>query len=97
MKYKPFLNISPGEFIKEELTAHGWTRKDLANRLGMSLKSAGSLIQGRQTIDACAAKRLSKVFGQSPKYWMNLDASYRFWLKTRVSEWVPGKYWVEKI
>ena len=83
MKYKPFFNFGPGEFIKEELTARARMRKVLANRLGMSLKSAGSLIQGRQAVDACAAKRLSNALGQSPQYWMNLDALYRRRLKTQ--------------
>ena len=39
---KPFKNIGPGEFIKEELEVRNWRQEDLAKILGMSLKSINS-------------------------------------------------------
>ena len=35
---KPFLNIGPGAFIKEELEARGWLQEDLAEIVGLSKK-----------------------------------------------------------
>jgi len=80
-KYAPFLNIGPGEFIKEELETRNWKQEDLAAILGMSLKSVNKLIMNKQAITIGTAKLLSKVFGQSPQYWMNLDTNYRLRLQ----------------
>lgn len=86
MKYKPFLNIGPGEFIKEELEARNWRQEDLAEILGISLKSVNKLIMNKQSITIETARLLSKAFGQSPQYWMNLDTNYRLRLQTESSK-----------
>lgn len=86
MKYKPFLNIGPGEFIKEELEARDWRQEDLAEILGISLKSVNKLIMNKQSITIETARLLSKAFGQSPQYWMNLDTNYRLRLQSESSK-----------
>ena len=86
MKYKPFLNIGPGEFIKEELEARNWRQEDLAEILGISLKSVNKLIMNKQSITIETARLFSKAFGQSPQYWMNLDTDYRLRLQTESSK-----------
>ncbi len=80
-KNVPFLSIGPGEFIKEELEARSWRQEDLADILGMSLKSVNKLIKNKQAITIETAKLLSKAFGQSPHYWINLDTNYRLRLQ----------------
>lgn len=80
---KPFMNIGPCEFIKEELETRGWRQEDLAEILGMPLKSVNKLIQNKQSITIETAKLLGEAFGQSPQYWMNLYALYRRRLKTQ--------------
>lgn len=77
----PFLSIGPGEFIKEELEVRSWRQEDLADILGMSLKSVNKLIKNKQAITIETAKLLSKAFGQSPHYWINLDTNYRLRLQ----------------
>src|SRR5574337_935319 len=81
MNYKPFLNIGPGEFIKEELESRNWRQEDLAEILGISLKSVNKLIMNKQSITIETARLLSKAFGQSPQYWLNLDTNYRLRLQ----------------
>ena len=83
---KPFLNIGPGEFIKEELKVRNWTQEDLANVLGFSQKHVNRIIKNIISITTDTAKILSKAFGQSPQYWMNLDTNYRLRLKTTTQE-----------
>ncbi len=80
-KYKPYLNIGPGAFIKEELEARGWRQEDLAEIIGMSLKSVNQLIKNKQAITVETARLLSEAFGQSPQFWIALDANYRLRLK----------------
>ena len=76
-KYKPYQNIGPGDFIKEELEFRGWLQTDLAEILGMSKKTINKITKNKQSITIETAKLLSKAFGQSPQYWLNLDTNYR--------------------
>lgn len=76
-EYKPYYNIGPGDFINEELGIRGWQQTDLAEIIGMSKKSINKIIKNKQSITIDTAKQLSKVFGQSPQYWINLDTNYR--------------------
>ena len=80
-EYNPYINIGPGEFIKEELDIRNWKQGDLAEILGISLKSVNKLMKNKQAITIETAKLLSKAFGQSPQYWANLDTNYRLRLK----------------
>ena len=73
----PFLNIGPGEFVKEELEVRGWNQEDLADIIGVSLKTVNKIIKNKQSITIDTARLLSQAFGQSAQYWMNLDTNYR--------------------
>ena len=81
IKYKPYLNIGPGEFVKEELKIRNWRQEDLSAILGLSLKSINKLIKNKQSITVETAQLFSKAFGQSPQFWLSLDANYRLRLK----------------
>jgi len=94
--YKPYFNIGPGPFIKEELAARNWRQEDLAEIMGMSSKLVNKLIKNNHTIDIRIAKLLSKAFGQSPQFWLALDENYRLRLKQNISDKIPRKYWAEK-
>jgi len=82
--YKPYYNIGPGPFIKEELEARNWRQEDLAAIIGMSLKSVNQFIKNKQAITVETAQLLNKAFGQSAQFWLNLDANYRLRLKEDV-------------
>lgn len=70
--------FAPGEFIREELEARGWTQGDLAQIMDRPLRLINELIAGKKQITPETARGLSKAFGaQDPLYWMNLDAAYR--------------------
>lgn len=76
-RYRPHLTIEPDEFIKEELEARNWQPEDLAEISRISLGMINELLHGKQTIAFEVAEALSRVFGQSPQYWVNLDTNYR--------------------
>ena len=68
----------PGEFIREELEARGWTQGDLAQIMGRPLRLVNELIAGKKQITPETAHGLAKAFGDNdPLYWMNLDSAYR--------------------
>jgi HTH-type transcriptional regulator / antitoxin HigA len=70
--------FAPGEFIREELDARGWTQGDLAEILGRPLRLVNELIAGKKQITPETAKGLADAFdGTDPIYWMNLDSAYR--------------------
>jgi HTH-type transcriptional regulator/antitoxin HigA len=81
----------PGEFIKEELEARGWTQDDLADILGRHRATVSAIVNGKREISADIARDLGIAFGTSPQYWMNLETSYRLFSETHSNESVARK------
>jgi HTH-type transcriptional regulator/antitoxin HigA len=68
----------PGEFIRDELEARGWTQGDLAQIMGRPPQLVNELISGKKQITPETALGLAKAFGDDDAlYWMNLDNVYR--------------------
>jgi len=78
---KPFINISPGIVIKDELEALGWSQDDLAQIMGMSLKAVNEILNDKVTITVETARLLGKAFGTSAEIWINLDTAFRLRLR----------------
>jgi len=76
-QYKSFINVGPGDSIREELEHYGWEQKDLADIMGMTEKHISQLVRNKVPVTYETACMLSKVFKQSPQFWLNLDANYR--------------------
>ncbi|MEX1027223.1 MAG: HigA family addiction module antitoxin [Candidatus Paceibacterota bacterium] len=71
---EPFL---PGEYIKDEMEARGWTHDDLSEVMGISRRQIINLIQGKSGITAETAHALAAAFtGQDAETWMKLQTSY---------------------
>jgi len=75
--FKPAEVFSPGEFIREELVARGWSQGDLARVLARPLQSVNMIINGKKRITAETAKALGLALGTGPELWMNLEAAYQ--------------------
>lgn len=76
-KLKPFINIGPGDIIKDEMEFNGWAQKDLAEILDLSEKHVSQLLSNKVPITLSMARLLSSAFKQSPEFWINLDVKYR--------------------
>lgn len=76
-EYKPFINLGPGDSIREELEFYGWEQRDLAEIMGMTEKHISQLVQNKVAVTYETACLLSKVFKQTPQFWLNLDANFR--------------------
>ena len=76
-KYKPFVVLGPGDSIKEELEYYGWEQKDLAEIMGRTEKNISQLLTNKAPVTFETALQLSKIFKQTPQFWLNLDANYR--------------------
>ncbi len=79
MERTPVVAFPPGEFLKEELEARGWTQTDLAEILGRPIQVVNEIIAGKKAITPETAKGLAAAFGTSAQYWLNLESSYQLW------------------
>jgi HTH-type transcriptional regulator/antitoxin HigA len=67
----------PGEFIREEIEARGWSQAELAEILGRPPRLVSELIAGKRAITAETAKGLGEAFGTGAQFWMNLESAYQ--------------------
>jgi antitoxin HigA-1 len=68
---------TPGEILKEEfLDPMGITPYALAKATFVDPPRIDSIIKGRRKITADTAIRLSKFFGTTPGFWMNMQSRY---------------------
>ena len=68
--------IHPGEFLREILDELGLTQAAFASALGISPMRVSHLLKGDRPVTAELALRLGRALGQSPPYWLNLQAAY---------------------
>ncbi|HKX07558.1 MAG TPA: HigA family addiction module antitoxin [Stellaceae bacterium] len=72
-----FVSVTPGEILKEEfLVEYGLSQSRLAKAIGISPNRVAEIVNNRRRITADTALRLSLYFGNSPEFWMNLQAHY---------------------
>ena len=72
-----FAPVTPGEMLKEEFLAeYGLSQNQLARAIGISPNRIAEIVNNRRRITADTALRLSLYFGNSPEFWMNLQARY---------------------
>jgi HTH-type transcriptional regulator/antitoxin HigA len=69
----------PGDFVKEELEARGWTQSDFAGILGVSFKTVNEIILGKRVITPVMAKAIGEAFGTNPQVWLNLESAFQLW------------------
>jgi addiction module HigA family antidote len=69
--------VHPGEMLREEFLAPlGIKPAQLARALGISVPRVNDLVLERRAMTADTALRLSKYFGNSAQFWMNLQSEY---------------------
>jgi addiction module HigA family antidote len=72
-----FAPVTPGEMLKAEFLAeYGLTQSRLAKAIGISRNRIAEIVNNRRRITADTALRLGLYFGNTPEFWMNLQAHY---------------------
>lgn len=66
----------PGEHLAEYLAELGLTQYRLAKSIGVPARRINEIVQGKRAVTADTALRLGRYFGQSPQFWMNLQAQH---------------------
>jgi antitoxin HigA-1 len=68
--------IHPGEFLAEILTDLDLTQAQFARAIGISPMRVSHIILGKRPVTAELALLFGRALGQSPQYWLNLQADY---------------------
>ncbi len=68
--------IHPGEVLQDELDELEITQTTLAEHIGVLPKTVNEICRGRRGISAEMAMKLSKAFGGSPQFWLNLQNNW---------------------
>jgi antitoxin HigA-1 len=77
MQGRKFEAVTPGGILKEEFLAeYNLSQGALARAVGISPNRITEIINNRRRITADTALRLALYFGNSPEFWMNLQANY---------------------
>jgi addiction module HigA family antidote len=66
----------PGRLLKRELAARALSANRLALDLGVPSGRITDILNGRRSISADTAVRLSRYFGNSAQFWLDLQSQY---------------------
>jgi len=70
----------PGEMIREDfLPEYGLSSKTLAVALKVSQRTVSEILHERRPLTPLMALRLSRLFGNSPGFWLNAQHTLDLW------------------
>ena len=76
--------VHPGEILREDfMPDFGLSVSALAEALGVSRQSVNELLRERRALSPEMAVRLSRLFGNSAEFWINLQRDVDLWDATR--------------
>ncbi|HZR03786.1 MAG TPA: HigA family addiction module antitoxin [Burkholderiales bacterium] len=68
--------IHPGEFLKEILEDRSISQAQFARAIGVAPMRISHIVKGARPVSAELALLFGRALGQSPQYWLNLQAAY---------------------
>ena len=75
----------PGEMLRDEfLIPMNISQRDLANAIHVPYQRVNELINGKRGVTPSTALRLSKFFGVSPDFWLNLQLRWDLYFAQQV-------------
>lgn len=75
--------IHPGEFLREILEERRLSQAHFARLIGVAPMRISHVVKGTRPVTAELALLFGRVFGQTPQYWLNLQAAYDLKLAER--------------
>ena len=76
MNKKRISPVHPGMYLRELLDELKLSQYRLARGLGVPAMRINHVVNGKRPVTAELALRLGRYFGQSPRYWINLQSRY---------------------
>jgi addiction module HigA family antidote len=93
MKQREIAPTHPGEMLREDfMPDYDLTTTGLAQKLGVSRQTVNELLLERRAVSPSMALRLSKLFGNTPEFWLNAQRAVDLWNAKR-----NNKQEIEKI
>ena len=68
--------LHPGEFLKEILEDRAISQARFARAIGVAPMRISHIVKGARPVTAELALLFGRALGQSPQYWLNLQAAY---------------------
>src|SRR5512138_3844860 len=70
----------PGEMLREDfMPDYGLTVAALAQAIGVSRQTVNELLGEKRSVSPAMALRLSRLFANSPEFWMNAQQAVDLW------------------
>ncbi len=85
--------VHPGEILGGELDELGLSANALANALSVPTNRITAILKGQRGVTADTALRLSRYFGTTPQFWLNLQKTFEL----RVAELRSGEDIAERV
>ncbi len=77
---REILPTHPGEVLREDfMSDYDLTTASLADALGVSRQTINEILRERRSITPIMALRLSRLFGNSPEFWLNAQNARDIW------------------
>jgi len=77
----------PGEILREDfMPDYGLTVVSLAEALGVSRQTVNEILRERRSISPAMALMLSRLFGNSPEFWLNAQRTVDLWEEKKRQE-----------
>jgi HTH-type transcriptional regulator/antitoxin HigA len=67
----------PGEFLREELEARGWSQADFAEIIGREPTLISEIISAKRAITPDTARAIGEALETGARVWLNLESEYR--------------------
>src|SRR5579862_146310 len=84
--------IHPGEILLEEYLAPlKISQNALARALNVTPKTVSEIVLGKRGVSPEMSIRLGKFFGQSPRFWLNLQSEHDFRVALRQQRKLTSK------
>lgn len=70
----------PGEMLREDfLPDYGLTVSGFAKAIGVSRQTVNEVLRERRAVSPEMALRLSRLFGNTPEFWLNAQRAVDLW------------------
>lgn len=70
----------PGEILREDfLPEYHLSVAQLATAIGVTRQTVNELLRERRALSPSMALRLSRLFGNTPEFWLNLQRAVDLW------------------
>ncbi len=76
----------PGEMLREDfMPDYGLSVSSIAKALGVSRQTVNELLRERRAVSPEMALRLSRLFGNTPEFWLNAQRAVDLWEAARTA------------